>query len=144
MMVIITGENRVEICVPNRRQEGLHFFKTRNQLYRIFPNGLMRIRIFDYDGLEVGSEEGIIYRENDIVPYDTMQLDYTMDRLLSDVDRHKMMRDGGWNRKPKKVWFSSDSMKGAWGWIYSKVGITGLVIGGVLLYAFLAPVLGIS
>lgn len=143
MMVIITGENRVEICVPNKRQEGLHFFKTRNQLYRIYPNALSRVRIFDYDGLEVGSEEGIIYRENDIVPYDTMDLDYSMDRLLADVDRHKIMREGGWKKAPKKVWFSSKNMSGIGSFLLNKVGITWLIVGGVVAYAFLAPMLGL-
>lgn len=137
MMVIITGENRVEICVPNRRQEGLHFFRTRNQLYRIYPNCLSRVRIFDYDGLEVASEEGIIYRENDIVPYDTMDFDYSMDRLLSDVDRHKMMRSG--IVKPK-LWFSN--VKTIWDFVFSKVGITGLIVVGVLAYAFIPQLLG--
>lgn len=138
MMVIITGENRVEICVPTRKQEGLHFFKTRGQLYRIFPNCLSRVRIFDYDGLEVASEEGIIFRENDIVPYDTMDFDYSMDRLLSDVDRHKLMNPtklGG-----SRLWFSN--VKTIWDWIFSKVGLTGLIVGAVVIYAFLSPMLG--
>ena len=141
MMVIITGENRVEICVPNKRQVGLHFFKTRNQLYRIYPNAMSRVRIFDYDGLEVASESGIIFRENDVIPYDTMGLDYSMDRLLSDVDRHKMMRSHGILSKPK-IWFSS-TLGNAWSWLFSKVGITGIIVGAVLIYAFLAPNLGL-
>lgn len=141
MMVIITGENSIEICIPNKKQEGLHFFKTKNQLYRIFPNGMCRIRLFDYDGMEVGSESGIIFRENDTIPYDTMDLDYTMDRLLSDVDRHKMMHSGGWLKKPK-IWFSS-TFGGIWNWLFSKVGITGMIVGAVLIYAFIAPTLGV-
>ena len=139
MMVIITGVNRVEICVPTRKQEGLHFFKTRNQLYRAFPDALTRIRIFDYD-MEIGSEEGIIYRENDTVPYSTCDMDYSMDRLLSDVDRHKLMREGGIT-KPKNVWFTNTA-KGLWSSIYKMVGWPGIVIGAVLIYAFLAPKLG--
>lgn len=139
-MVIITGENRIEICIPNKRQIGLHFFKTRNQLYRIFPNAMSRVRIFDYDGLEVASEEGIIFRENDVVPYDTMGLDYSMDRLLSDVDRHKMMRSHGILGK-QKIWFSS-ALGGAWSWLFSKIGITGMIVGAILLYAFFAPIIG--
>ena len=139
MMVVITGENRVEICVPTRKQEGLHFFKTRGQLYRIFPNCLSRIRIFDYD-MEVRSEECIIYRENDIVPYDTMDFDYSMDRLLSDVDRHKLMRPN--SLVQPKLWFSN--AKSIWDWIFSKVGITGIVVALVLGYAFLGPMMGVT
>ena len=87
---------------------------------------------FDYDGLEVGSEEGIIYRENDVVPYDTADFDYRMDRLLSDVYRHKNMREGGL-LKPS-MFFSN--IKSIWDWVFSKVGITGIVVVAVLIYAF--------
>lgn len=131
MMVIITGENRVEVCIPTRRQEGLHFYKSRGQLYRIFPNCLYRIRKFDYDGLEIGSEEGIVYRENDVVPYDTADFDYRMDRLLSDVYRHKNMREG--LLKPS-MFFTN--VKSIGQWIFSKVGITGIVVAIVMIYAF--------
>ena len=139
MMVIITGENRVEICVPNRKQEGLHFFKTRNQLYKIFPDGLRRMRIFDYDGKEIGSEESIIFRENCTRPYDMMDVDYSMDRLLSDVDRHKMMRPSGklGFNKDKAIWFAN-AAKG----LFSKLGITGVVVILVVIYAFIMPMMG--
>ncbi|MBQ1293224.1 MAG: hypothetical protein IIY21_04255 [Clostridiales bacterium] len=139
MMVIITGENRVEICVPNRRQEGLHFFKTRNQLYKIFPDGLRRVRIFDYGGKEIGSEEGIIFAENCTRPYDEMNIDYSMDRLLSDVDRHKMMRPTnslGFN-KDKAIWFAN-AARG----LFNKVGLTGVIVACVVIYAFVMPMLG--
>ena len=139
MMVIITGENRVEICVPNRRQEGLHFFKTRNQLYKIFPDGLRRVCIFDYGGKEIGSEEGIIFAENCTRPYDEMNIDYSMDRLLSDVDRHKMMRPTnklGFN-KDKAIWFAN-AAKG----LFNKVGLTGVIVACVVIYAFVMPMLG--
>ena len=139
MMVIITGENRVEICIPNRKQEGLHFFKTRNQLYKIFPDGLRRIRIFDYGGKEIESQEGIIFAENCIRPYDEMNIDYSMDRLLSDVDRHKMMRNvrGLGFGKDKAIWFAN-AAKG----FFSKIGITGVVVIAVLFYAFVMPMMG--
>lgn len=139
MMVIITGENRVEICVPNRRQEGLHFFKTRNQLYKIFPDGLRRVRIFDYGGKEIGSEEGIIFAENCTRPYDEMNIDYSMDRLLSDVDRHKMMRPTnklGFN-KDKAIWFAN-AAKG----LFNKIGLTGVIVACVVIYAFVMPMMG--
>lgn len=137
MMVIITGENRVEICVPNKKQEGLHFFKTRNQLYKIFPDGLRRIRIFDYGGKEISSEAGIIFRENCTRPYDEMDIDYTMDRLISDVDRHKLMRAtnslGFGNRA---IWFAN-AARG----IFSKIGLTGIIIAIVVFYAFIMPMM---
>lgn len=132
MMVIITGENRVEVCIPNRRQEGLHFYKSRGQLYRIFPNCLYRIRKFDYDGLEIGSEEGIIYRENDVVPYDTADFDYRMDRLLSDVYRHKNMME---NKILKPTMFFTNA-RSIIDWLIKGGGFVYVIVGLVLLYAF--------
>lgn len=136
MMVIIIGDNRAEYCTLTKKQEGLHFFKTRNQLYKVFPDGLKRCRIFDYDGLEIKNEEVIIFRENDTHPYDECEVDYTMDRLLSDVDRHKMMRPGGWARK-SKIWFSNAATS-----IFQKIGLPGIVVACVVIYAFGAQLLG--
>lgn len=130
MMVIIVGENRVEYCTLTRKQEGLHFFKTRNQLYKVFPDGLRRMRIFDF-GKHIKDEEVIIFRENETHPYDPMEVDYSMDRLLGDVDRHKMMVDSKWQRP--KIWFTN-AAKG----IYDKIGITGIIIAGVVVYAIVA------
>ena len=138
MMVIIVGDNRVEYCTLTRKQEGLHFFKTRNQLYKVFPDGLKRLRIFDYDGLEIKNDEVIIFRENDTHPYDECDLDYSMDRLLGDVDRHKMMHADGWIRKNRKIWFANAGKS-----IYQKIGLPGIIVAAVVLYAFVGPYLGL-
>ena len=142
MMVIIVGDNRVEYCVLTRKQEGLHFFKTRNQLYKVFPDGLKRMRIFDYDGLEIKNEEAIIFRENDTHPYDECDIDYSMDRLLGDVDRHKMMRANGWTKGRGKIWFTNTATSIGTG-IYKKIGWPGIIVGLVILYAFVGPMMGL-
>lgn len=135
MMVIIIGENRVEYCKVKKQDEHLHFFQSRNQLYKLYPNGLTRTRIFDYDGLEVANEEAIIFYENETHPYDTHDIDYSMDRLLSDVDRHKMMLPSKAGRK--KLWASSVGMQ-----IYKWLGIPGIVAVLVVGWALLSPLLG--
>ena len=129
-MVIITGENRVEYCKLTRSQEGLHFFKSRNQLYKVFPDGMKRMRVFEYDGLETRNEEVIIFRENETHPYDLCDVDYSMDRLLSDVDRHKMMRASHWQRP--KIWFTN-----AMGGLVKKIGLPGIIVAGIIAYALI-------
>lgn len=129
MIIVIIGVNRAEYCVLSKRQLGLHFFKTRNQLYKVFPDGAKRIRIFDY-GKEITSERGIIFAENDTHPYDECEIDYSMDRLLGDVDRHKMMRNTGW-AKPK-IWFSNAATS-----LIKKIGLPTLIVGGIIIYAFI-------
>lgn len=135
MMVIIIGENRAEYCQIKRQDEHLHFFQTRGQLYKIYPNGLTRARFFDYDGLEVANEEVVIFFENETHPYDTHGIDYTMDRLLSDVDRHKMMLPTRGASKPK-LWATSVGTS-----IYKWLGLPGIVAALVVVYALLTQVL---
>ena len=138
MMVIIVGNNRVEYCKVNKKDEGLHFFKTRGQLYKVYPNGLSRLRVFDYGGKQIADEEVIIFYENETTPYDTYEIDYTMDRLLSDVDRHKMMlpsRGGGFAKQ--RIWFTTAAIN-----LYKLIGLPGLIAGIVVVYALLKPYLG--
>ena len=133
MIVVIVGENRVEFCKVKIQDEHLHFFKTRGMLYKVYPNGLTRCRVFDY-GLELKSEEVIIFYENETHPYDEHDIDYTMDRLLSDVDRHKMMLPtrGGRFGKPK-IWFTNVATS-----LYKWLGIPGIVGAVIVIYALLS------
>lgn len=135
MMVIIVGENRVEYCTVNKNDEHLHFYKSRGQLYKVYPNGLTRMRVFDYDGMEVRNDEVIIYYENETHPYDTHDIDYTMDRLLGDVDRHKMMLPGKKGLSKNRVWFTSVAKS-----VYKWLGIPGIIAIIVVVYALLQGV----
>lgn len=109
MMVIIQGEDRAEYCNVKAKLQERHFFKTRNQLYRVRPEGLARMRI-DYFG-EKSTDEVIVYSENEIIPYQPKgEVMYTMDKFFMDLDAHKQMTGGTWFGKTK-TWFSGGSGK---------------------------------
>lgn len=88
MKVIILGTNRAEITEIKAKDFDKHFFQERKQCYRIFPDGLTKMRIWQ-DGVEVDSDEVIIFPENGIVPHVTRDLDYSPSAIKSDIDFHK-------------------------------------------------------
>ena len=109
MMVVIMGEDRAEYCKVAKKFKERHFFKTRNQLYRVRPEGLARCRI-DYFG-KVTSDEIIVYAENEIIPYQVKgEIMYTMDKFYMDLDAHKQMTGGSWFKKANH-WFSGGAGK---------------------------------
>ena len=109
MIVIISGCNRVELCkVKKKKDFDRRFFVTRGELYYVPVNGLTRMRVYTY-GKERPSEAVIAYKENEIVPYDTKDLTYSMDNLLADIDRYKQMTDYNW-LKGNKPWFTTHYM----------------------------------
>lgn len=132
MIVIISGCNRVEFCKVRKKKDfDRQFFMTRGQLYIVPPNGFTRMRIIEY-GKERPSEAVIAYKENEIVPYDTKNLEYSMDNLLCDIDRYKQMTDYSWF-KGNKPWFVNTG-KELWKLATSTGGITLIV----LLWVFLS------
>ena len=132
MIVIISGCNRVEFCkVKKKKDFDRRFFMTRGQLYFVPTNGLTRMRIYTY-GKERPSEAVIAYKENEIVPYDTCNLDYNMDNFLADIDRYKQMTDYGWF-KQNKPWFTNENIKNAWKFLTSGTGIAVIVLAWVFL-----------
>lgn len=88
-MVIIIGRNRAELCkVPTKDQER-HFFQSRGQLYKVYPDALTRADIDDMG--RIRTDEIIVFRENALVPYHPHDVDYSFDTLLREVDEHKLM-----------------------------------------------------
>lgn len=108
-MIVIMGEDRAEYCKVAKKHKEKHFFKTRNQLYRMRPEGLARCKI-DYFGT-VKSDEIIVYAENEIIPYQIKgEIQYTMDKFFMDLDAHKQMTGGTWFKKASH-WFSGGTGK---------------------------------
>lgn len=100
MMVIIFGEDRAEYCSVKRKMKDKHFFDTRHQLYRVYPQGLSRCRIDNF-GEEYTSSEVVCYAENEIIPYIIKgDVDYSANSFCMDIDEHKLMAKD-WFGKPK-------------------------------------------
>ena len=100
MKVIIIGWNRAEITEIKAKDFDKHFFQERKQCYRIFPDGLTRMRIYK-DGVEQESDEVIVYAENGIVPHLTRGLDYSPGAIKSDIDFHKNATSTGFMNRFK-------------------------------------------
>lgn len=131
MQVIISGINRVEFCTVNKKKDlDRRFFMTRGQLYLVPPDGLVRMRVIEY-GKKRPSEAVIMYKENEIVPYETFDKPYTMNNLLNDIDRYKQMTNYSW-LKGNQPWFISKG-KDIWKLLTSGGGI--MIV--VLLYVFI-------
>lgn len=93
MKVIIIGSNRAEIIDVKISDLDKHFIQSRGQLYKVWPDALTRMRIVK-DGEEFESDEAIIYKENAICPYHPRGVPHDKDRILAEIDEHKLVGDG--------------------------------------------------
>ena len=102
MKIIIIGANRGEFLTIKRSQQDRHFIQTRNQLYKVYPDGFVRERCIDKRGKEpkVTLDETIIYSENAIRPYHMVgNVHYNPTSIKSDIDEHKLSAGSGIFRK---------------------------------------------
>lgn len=134
MMVIIHGNNRVEICDVKLQDQEKHFFQSRGQLYKVYPDSLTRIDIIDNTGKEIKktSDECVIFTENNIKPHLTRGVDYSPDTILRQIDEHKL--------NTKRTLFSSGEIffKQASKVFMQIFPYMGLIITGlIVLWAFL-------
>ena len=132
MMVIIIGTNRAAMCKVPVKDQDTHFFMTRKQLYKVYPDGMSRMRIYDEDGIEQESEEVQAYAGNAGVPYDPRHDSYGPDRSLAEIDEHKLM-GGSKTIWPYRIYFTQ--ARNIW---RELAPIFPLIVAGVvLLYALL-------
>lgn len=91
MMAIIIGKNRVEYLHVKNKDLAKHFFTTRKQLYKVYPDALTPVEIY-HDGVWIGDESIIVFEENGTSPYYCKYpKDYEMDSILASIDEHKLM-----------------------------------------------------
>lgn len=129
MRIIIEGINRTEFCKPKSKDiDRRRFFETHGMLYKAYPEQMTRLRLFEY-GKEVGTDSAIVYQENCIRPTFERGTPTTVDKLLADVDEHKVMTAGVISKR-------------AWGSLTSKnksailQALPLVLMGAVLLWAF--------
>lgn len=93
MMVLIIGKNRAEMCSIKKKDVAKHFFVTRKQFYKIYPDGFTPIDIY-HDGAFVRSESVTVFSENGTCPDHTDYPEqYEDDVLLMNIHEHKTMDD---------------------------------------------------
>lgn len=92
MMVLIIGKNRAEFGKIKKKDVSKPFFVTRNQLYKVYPDGLIPIDIY-HDGAFIRSESITAFEENGTVPCHTGYPEqYEDDVILMNIDEHKIMK----------------------------------------------------
>lgn len=134
MMGIVVAPNRLEYCQLKKKDISKHWFITRGQLYKMYPEQLIAMDIY-HDGAFVRSESVTVYRENASIPYNCKRpMEYHKDVLLAQIDEHKLMSD------TKKGLFANFSLgidKG------DRLNFIALIIAlGVIGYGFIASFLG--
>lgn len=132
MRVIIVGENRAEFCRISPRDYDKRFFETRGQCYRVYPQELHRLKVYEGDDL-VEEDEVIVYREGSIVPYHAKSSrSYLLDHILSELDQQKLMTPRGvFGEKGIFAHAFSDAWK-------KLLPYTGVIIAGIVVaYALL-------
>lgn len=93
-IILLIGRNRAEFCKPKPKDVDIkHFFVTRNQLYKVYPDMYVRCRYY-FCGHEMGTDEMIIYPENGIRPHIQNGSFTNFDKLMCDIDEHKMAKYG--------------------------------------------------
>lgn len=131
MIIVIEGINRTEFCTPNVKDEDRRrFYETRGQLYRVYPEQLTRMRIYEF-GKEVRTESVIFFQENCIHPHIEKGEVMSCDKMLADIDEHKIMTAG---TTQKRAWGVLSSGKKTDWWNIGMFAIVGVV----LLYALLS------
>lgn len=133
MKAIILGWNRAEVIEIKTKDFDKHFLESRHQCYRIFPDGLTRMRVYK-NGVEQESDEVIVFAENGTIPHNTQGLDYNNLALKTDVDLHKDARSDNSPFGRFKFW--ADTGSSIW---KSVAPYLSLIIAGIIVaYAFLS------
>lgn len=131
MKILIVGTNRAEYSKIKPKDYDKHFFEIRRQLYKAYPDGLTRTIITEY-GRRQHDEEFIVYKENAIVPYHPRQQQYTMAKIISEIDEHKLMTAKSTFGGMKLMMKQAGDV-----WKQLKVMLPILAAGIILLYAVL-------
>lgn len=130
MKVIILGNNMADIVEIKAKDFDKHFLQRRKQGYRIFPDGLTRMRVW-INGVETDSDEVIVFQENSGVPHITRGLDYSPLARMTDIDLHKDgLKEGGFFNRFK---IFVDTGRAYYGMIAPFMGV--IIAGLILVWA---------
>lgn len=93
MRVYIIGRTSARIGHINKSERDKYFFASRKQLYKVYPEGLTRLYRERY-GKVIPPEEIIVYPENGTIPERTNNIDYSADKVLSEIDGAALAAQG--------------------------------------------------
>lgn len=140
MLAFILGRNRAVIGkVRLKDWEKYHWYLSGSQLYRMYPDQMVRVVRTRY-GHPIKDEEAMQWHENSLIPYHPRgnhKLDengapvpdlqfYTLSRQLSDIREHMLMVPGKKKVKLKDIVAKNRSL------IRELVGYVPLMIAGVI------------
>ena len=140
MLAFIIGRNRAVIGkVKLKDWEKYHWYLSGSQLYRMYPDQMVRVIRTRY-GHPIKDEEAMQWHENSLIPYHPrgkpivtedgttipdLQF-YTLSRQLSDIREHMLMVPGKKKVKLKDIVAKNRSL------IRELVGYVPLMIAGVI------------
>lgn len=133
--VIIIGANGHEYAEIKNKNKKKRYFETKGQLYRVYPEGYVRMKIIGLEKTEYA--ECIIYDENCIAPYDIPHesMDYSADAFEEDIWLDKKMSNK-FDRKHLS-WENVGTFMQRYGKFLPIV-----LIGGIVVIAFIGQALG--
>lgn len=133
MMGIIVASNRLEYCKIKKKDVIKHFFVTRKQLYKIYPDGLIPMDIY-HDGAYIETQSVTMFEENGLRPYHTRYPEqFEKDVILMNIDEHKLMSPRRSKLSAISGALNRSDVKNAIPWI-----ITAIILG----YAFISQWVG--
>lgn len=132
MQLIIKGTNRAKIFKVKPKDYDKHFVSTDGMVYKTYPDGLTRTICTEY-GHPAHDEETIVYAENAIKPYHPRKQCYIFNKILAEIDEHKMADVKPRPSVARLLVSHSSEIRKAWA-AYGTAIIVCVVIG----YAFLS------
>lgn len=88
MQIGIKGCDYVYLWNVRKNKQNKIFFRIKNQMYKVYPSELRRMRIKKY-GENAGTDAVIIFAEESLQPYHPVDMSYNQDDTLMDIDARK-------------------------------------------------------
>lgn len=88
MQIGIKGCDYVYLWNVKKNKQNKIFFRIKNQMYKVYPSELRRMRIKKY-GENAGTDAVIIFPEEGLQPYHPVDMSYDQDDTLMDLDARK-------------------------------------------------------
>lgn len=123
MQIGIKGTDYIYLWNVKKNKQNKIFFRIKNQMYKVYPSELRRMRIKKYDE-DAGTDAVIIFKEESIQPYHPVDMSYNQDDTLMDIDARKFT----YKSKLKGSIFSKFGSVGDW-WPALVVVISLAVVG---------------